>query len=94
MASETVDIGTVSARGQVAIPTEIRNKMRLKEGEKVLFLLEHDTLMLRRLDSLSWTELTRPFKEAAQRAGLREEDVVDTVHRIRKEIRARKTTHE
>lgn len=89
MMTDTIDMGTISARGQVAIPTKIREKMHLKEGEKVFFFLEGDTLTIRRLQALSWTELTRPLKEAAQKAGLREKDVVDMVHRIRKTTRPR-----
>lgn len=38
--AEAIEMGTISARGQVAIPAEIREKMHLKEGEKVLFMLE------------------------------------------------------
>jgi len=80
--ADLIEIGTVSARGQVAIPTEIREKMHLKEGEKVLFVLEGDSLMVKRVHSLSWEEITRPLREAKKK--IREEDVVDLVHRIRK----------
>ena len=32
--AEIIDMGTISARGQIAIPIDIREKMHLKEGEK------------------------------------------------------------
>ena len=53
--AETIEIGTVSARGQIAIPTEIREKMHLKEGEKLLFFLEGDSLLLKKVGSNNLT---------------------------------------
>ena len=55
-----VSIGKVSSRGQVAIPAEMREKMHLKDGEKVLFFLEGDSLMVKKITSLSWEEITKP----------------------------------
>lgn len=86
--AEAVEIGTVSARGQIAIPSDIREKMNLKEGEKVLFFLEGDSLLIKKVQSMSWEEITKPLREAAQKAGLKEEDVPDLIHRMRKEKKA------
>ncbi len=81
--AEAIDIGTVSARGQVAVPAEIREKMHLKEGEKILFVLEGDSLLMKKVSSMSWEEVTRPLREAKKK--IREEDVPELVHRIRKQ---------
>lgn len=80
--AKVIDIGTVSARGQVAIPTEIRDKMKLKEGEKVLFVLEEDTLLVKKVSELPWTEVTKPLREAKKK--ISEEEVTGLVHKIRK----------
>ena len=85
--AESIDIGTISARGQVAIPSEIREKMHLKEGEKVLFILEGDTVLMKKVSSLSWEEITKPLRAAAKRAGLKESDVPKIVERVRKRKR-------
>jgi len=77
-----VSVGTISARGQVAIPTDIRDKMRLKEGEKVLFLLEGDSLLVKRVSSLSWQDITKPLREAKKKIG--KADVVGLIHGLRK----------
>ena len=82
--AEAIEIGTISARGQVAIPADIREKMHLKEGEKILFFLEGDVLMIKRVQSLSWKQITEPLREAAKNAGFREDEVVELVHRARK----------
>jgi AbrB family looped-hinge helix DNA binding protein len=81
--AEAIDMGTISARGQVAIPAEIREKMRLKEGEKILFVLEGDSLLMKKVSALSWEEITKPLREAKKK--IREEDVPELVHRIRKQ---------
>ncbi len=81
--AEAIDIGTVSARGQIAIPSDIRERMHLVEGEKVLFVLEGDSLLMKKVESLSWGEITRPLREAKKK--IREEDVPALVHRLRKQ---------
>lgn len=75
-------MGTVSARGQVAIPSEMRQRMHLQEGEKVLFVLEGDALLVKRVSSLSWEEITRPLRQARKK--IREEDVVGAIQRLRR----------
>lgn len=82
--SEIVEMGTISSKGQVAIPSQIRDEMGLEEGSKVLFVLADDTLLIKMVNTKTFAEITKPLKEAAKKAGLREEDVVDLVHRARK----------
>lgn len=79
---EMVEIGKISARGQVAIPAEIRERMHLKEGQKVLFFLAGDSLLMKRVENLSWDEVTRPLRRAAKK--IKEEDVPKLVHRVRR----------
>ncbi len=80
--TELIETGKVSARGQVAIPVEIRQKMRLKEGQKIIFVLAGDTLLVKKVEDLSWEQITKPFREAKKK--IKEEEVVDLVHQLRK----------
>lgn len=80
--TEAIAMGTISARGQVAIPTEIREKMELDDGNKVLFFLEGDALLIKKVENLSWKEITKPLREAKKK--IKEEDVSDLVHKLRK----------
>ena len=77
-----IDIGTISARGQIAIPTEIREKMHLREGEKILFFLEGGTLLIKKVENLSWAQITRPLREAKKK--IQEEEVQNLIHKLRK----------
>ena len=80
--AELIEMGKISARGQVAIPTEIREKMHLKDGQKVIFVLSGDTLIVKKIEDLSWEQITKPLREAKKK--IKEDDVVDLVHKLRK----------
>lgn len=83
----SIEIGKVSSRGQVAIPAEMRKNLDLKEGEKVLFFSEGDTIVMKKVVLGSFREITEPLKEAAKQAGLKESEVTDVISRFRKSKR-------
>ena len=85
--AELVEIGKISARGQIAIPMDIRRGMNLHEGEKVLFVLEDDTLLMRKVNSHTLAAITKSLKETAQKAGMKENDVPELVQRFREKKR-------
>jgi AbrB family looped-hinge helix DNA binding protein len=89
MATEIVEMGTVSSRGQIAIPSSIREEMGLEEGSKVMFLLKDHTVLLRKIVPESWEEITKPLKEAAKKSGFKESDVDALIHKMRREKRAK-----
>ena len=79
-----IEMGKISARGQVAIPQDIREHLGLEEGSKVLFFTEDDTVMMKKVTPESFASITHPFKAAAKKAGIMEKDVPDLIHRFRK----------
>ena len=87
---EKIEMGTVSSRGQICIPNDIREDLGLKEGSKVLFVLTDDSLIMKKVNMQSFEELTRPLREAAKKAGMKEEDVSDMIHRFRQKNRNKK----
>tara|TARA_Y100000310_G_scaffold162838_1_gene162787 strand:- start:474 stop:725 length:252 start_codon:yes stop_codon:yes gene_type:complete len=80
--TQTIEMGKISSRGQIAIPSDIRKKLNLKEGEKVLFFAEGDTILIKKVENLSWAEVTKPLREAKKK--IKEKDVPALVHRLRK----------
>ena len=82
-----IEMGKVSSRGQVAIPTDIRDQLGLDEGSKVLFFTEDDTLIMKKVTQQTFAQITRPLKIAAKKAGMKEKDVPDMIHRFRKKKR-------
>jgi len=81
---EIIEMGKISSRGQVAIPSEIRRQIGLEEGSRVMFMLKEDTVLMRKVSGPTWDEITKPFREAAKKSGLKEKDVVDIIHKYRK----------
>jgi antitoxin PrlF len=74
---------TLTSKGQITIPREVREKLGLNVGDKLLFEVEGDTIRLRVLKPTSLGELkgslpaTRPYpgkegeREAARRSAVR-----------------------
>ena len=83
----SIEIGKVSSRGQIALSAEMRKQLNLKEGEKVLFFSEGDTIVIKKVTLGSFGELTKPLKEAAKQAGLKESEVTEVINRFRKSRR-------
>jgi len=88
MSSSIIEIGKVSSRGQVAIPQDIREGMHLKEGDKLLFVFEGDSLLIKKVSEMSWEEVTRPLREAAKKSGFKEKDIPELIHRFRAKKRS------
>jgi len=82
-----IEIGKISSRGQVAIPSDIRNQLGLDEGTKVLFFTENDILLMKKVTEQSFAQITRPLKIAAKNAGMKEKNVPGLIHRFRKKKR-------
>jgi antitoxin PrlF len=48
-----VDIVTLSSKGQIVIPSKIRRKLSLKEGDSLMIIEERDTIRLQPLVNIS-----------------------------------------
>lgn len=84
MATEIIEMGTISSRGQIAIPSDIRERLDLEEGSRVLFVVENDTLLMKKVSSETFRDITKPLKEAARKAGFKESETINIVHKSRK----------
>ena len=78
---EIIEMGKVSSRGQIAIPSDIRSRLGLEEGTKVLFLLEDNALLMKKVTPSSFAELTRPLRKAKKKVS--EGQVNELIHRKR-----------
>ena len=61
-----VRVGTVTSKGQVTIPKEIRETLGVIEGDKLIFLVEGDRVVLRKVGSEKLTDILsrrRPWGE-------------------------------
>ena len=72
------------SKGQVTIPINIRKKLNLKEGDKILFVEKDGNMVIANSAMIALQKIQSSFEGEAQRLGLEtEEDVVDLVKEIR-----------
>jgi AbrB family looped-hinge helix DNA binding protein len=82
---DKIEMATVSSRGQICIPNDIREDMGLEEGSKILFALTGDSLIMKKVSMETFAEITKPLKEAVKK--IREDEVVSLIHKTRKKRR-------
>lgn len=81
-----VDIAKVMSKGQVTIPKNIREKLNLKEGDKVVFIERNGHMIIANSAMLALEKVQAAFEGEAKRLGIEtEEDVVEIVKEIRTE---------
>ena len=81
-----IELAKVTSKGQVTIPIEIRKKLGIKEGSKVLLLEEAGRIYLANSSMEALREAQAAFAGEAERIGLEtEEDVVAMVKELREE---------
>ena len=91
--TEKIEMATVSSRGQICIPNNMREEMGLKEGSKVLFLLTDDSIIMKKVNMQTWADVTKPLKEAMAKTSLKESEIQDIVHRFRKNKKLKNEGH-
>lgn len=86
-----MELAKVTSKGQITIPIDIRRKLGLKDGDKVLFVEEDGRIMMVNATLTAIRQAQAAFAGEAECAGLKDEqDVVDLVSEVRRERRAKK----
>ena len=83
---ENMEITSISSRGQVVIPQSLRDKLRIREGEKFVVIGENNTIILRKLEMPSFKgfdKLLAKTREFAKKGELKENDVEQAVKKAR-----------
>lgn len=81
-----MDLAKVTSKGQVTIPIDIRKKLGLKNGDKVLFVEEAGRIYMINSSMDAFREAQMEFAGEAVRVGLRDdEDIVNMIKELRKE---------
>lgn len=78
---------TLSSKGQVVIPEEIRARLGLRVGVQFVVVADRDVVILKVLDPPAlgeFTSLVGRARQAAKRAGLRRADVAKAVSKVRR----------
>lgn len=81
-----MELAKVTSKGQITIPKEIREILKLKEGSKILFLKKGDEVVIKNAAMIALEKIQKEFEGEAERLGLEtEEDVVKMIKEFRKE---------
>ena len=82
-----MEIAKISSKGQVTIPVSVRNKLKLKAGDKIVFFEENGRFYFENSAMLAFKREEAFAGEAAKAGFKTEEDMQDYVRKIRKETR-------
>jgi antitoxin PrlF len=86
-----MNLAKISANGQVTVPVEIRKKLNLKEGDKILFFERNDgEVVINNASATAIINAQKAFEGTAKDFGVKSED---DVQRLVDEIRYGKNKH-
>ncbi len=82
-----MELAKITMRGQITIPIEIRRKLGVKDGDKVIFIEENGRIIMENAAMIALKNAQDAFVGEADRLGLKnEQDVVDLVKDVRREV--------
>ena len=80
-----MEIAKVTSKGQVTIPRDIRIKMDLKKGDKIVFFEENGKYFLQNSASIALKNIQDIMKGEAEKAGFNDpDDVLEYIKSRRK----------
>ncbi|MCL2501385.1 MAG: AbrB/MazE/SpoVT family DNA-binding domain-containing protein [Defluviitaleaceae bacterium] len=82
-----MEVARITSRGQVTIPINIRRKLGVKEGGKIIFAEDNNRIFVTNAAKAAFTNMRTAFAGEAERLGLTDEqDVVALVDEVRGEM--------
>jgi len=83
-----MELAKITTRGQICLPIEIRRKLKVKEGDKVVFLEENGRIIVENAARMAFKLVREAFEGEAERLGLEtEEDVAAMVKEVRQKAK-------
>jgi AbrB family looped-hinge helix DNA binding protein len=82
-----MEIAKVTSKAQITIPRDIRVKMELKKGDKILFFEENGKYFLQNSASIALKRIQKSMKGEAEHFGLNNPDDVVNYIKSRRKIR-------
>ena len=81
-----MELAKVTSKGQITIPIDIRKKLGVKEGDKILFVEKRGQIIMMNSSMEALRKAQSAFAGEAERLGLKDEnDVADMISELRKE---------
>jgi AbrB family looped-hinge helix DNA binding protein len=84
-----MEIAKITSKGQITIPQEIREKMALKKGDKIIFIEDNGKYYFQNSNSLTLANFQNNMRGAAEEAGFTgSDDVEKYIKQLRKNKRS------
>ncbi|MCL2644989.1 MAG: AbrB/MazE/SpoVT family DNA-binding domain-containing protein [Betaproteobacteria bacterium] len=84
MAIPIIDSAKVLPKGQITIPKDIREQLKINVGDRLTLVCENDRLVLMNSAMFALKEFQRAMEGEAEKAGLHsDDDVVDLIMQMR-----------
>ena len=86
--TEKLEKTTLTSRGQIVIPQDIREHLGLKMGAKFIVVGRDDTIMLKKIEMPKFERFDNIIKKGrhfASKKGIKPEDVTTAIDEYRKE---------
>ncbi|MBR1402910.1 MAG: AbrB/MazE/SpoVT family DNA-binding domain-containing protein [Treponema sp.] len=77
---------SLSSKGQIVLPAELRKKLSLREGRKFFIFSEGKNIMLKPVeepDEKEFFQLLEKEQEWARKVGLKESDITEAIKKVR-----------
>ena len=82
-----MEVARITTKGQITIPIEIRKKLNLKEGDKIIFFEQDGRIYFENAALLTFNRIQDAMEGEAQKAGYNSlEEMNELVKEIRKEM--------
>jgi len=82
-----MEVAKVTSKGQVTIPIEIRRRLKVNTGDKLVFVEDQGRIVLENSAALVFKTIQQEMQGKAQYVGVRDEnDVNALVEDVRQEI--------
>ncbi len=82
-----MEVARVTASGQITIPVDIRRRLNLKEGDKIMFKESGEGVLMLNSSITAFKQFQKEMEGEAEKAGLcSEDDVVALCREVRTEL--------
>ena len=82
-----VELTTISEKGQLVIPSSVRQQMKIKKADKFLVFGEGNVLILKKVEPMELkkrlTELTKPLQDIVEKSGFTRLDLKKVIQNVR-----------
>ena len=82
-----MEVAKITSRGQITLPIDIRKKLGVREGDKVVFIEDRNRIVVANAAKIAFANLRTGFEGEAVRLGIGDEqDVVALVDEVREQM--------